>query len=419
LTGVDATVEITPLSMPGDTLIIIVEDADLAGAGTIEVDLIHDVTGEQENNVTLTETSPGVFEGTIATTYGTTAGTDNDGTFNTQNADTITVTYVDELTSTGGTAELTDIDEVVELPAESELVIIKTTPKRNVIVGELVPYKVSVTNLSDKHLYQATLVDLIPPGFGLVSASATINGLSQAPLRVGRRYEWDAIDIPPGGTMTATFLLVVGANVQEGLYVNTAFMAWQGRPITEEATATVRVIADHLFDCADVIGKVYEDRNKNGYQDEGEPGLPNVRIIAAEGIEIRTDPEGRYHVACAMIPDPQIGQNYILKLDTNSLPPGYGVTTENPRVIRLTRGKAGKLNFGVRPPTKVALNVTDSLFAPGSKELGRDGEDIVKGVVGAAHRYLVLTIVYHTDSQDSALKLQRVENLRLDCRCLR
>ncbi|WP_151895381.1 hypothetical protein, partial [Patiriisocius marinistellae] len=81
-----ATVEITEFSRPGDILDISVTDIDLnvdpLVAETVDVTLLNDITGESEI-ITLTETGPdtGVFAGTVDTTYGTVAGTDNDGEF--------------------------------------------------------------------------------------------------------------------------------------------------------------------------------------------------------------------------------------------------------------------------------------------------------------------------------------------------
>ncbi len=117
-TSVPAIVEITEFSTPGDTLDVSVEDPDLNEdplvAETIEVVVVNDVTGESET-ITLTETGPdtGVFEGTVDTTYGTTPGTDDDGTFNTQEGDTVTVTYEDELNENGTSEILTDTDTVL------------------------------------------------------------------------------------------------------------------------------------------------------------------------------------------------------------------------------------------------------------------------------------------------------------------
>ncbi|QCE40326.1 gliding motility-associated C-terminal domain-containing protein [Psychroserpens sp. NJDZ02] len=117
LTGITGTVDITDTSVPGDTLDVVITDNDLntdsAVIETIIVTVVSD-NGETEN-VTLTETGvdTGVFEGTVNTTSGAVAGTDNDGTFNTQTGDELTVTYNDVLTATGGTASPTDTDDVV------------------------------------------------------------------------------------------------------------------------------------------------------------------------------------------------------------------------------------------------------------------------------------------------------------------
>jgi len=72
---------------------------------------VNPATGESEA-VTLTETTPGIFEGTVDTVFGDTAGTNDDGTFNTQSGDTVVVTYNDALTSTGGTNAPTATDTV-------------------------------------------------------------------------------------------------------------------------------------------------------------------------------------------------------------------------------------------------------------------------------------------------------------------
>jgi len=104
--------------------------------------------------------------------------------------------------------------------------------------------------------------------------------------------------------------------------------------------------ASAQFECADVIGKVFDDRNGNGYQDEGEPGLPGVRVASAEGWLVFTDNHGRFHIACAARLDGGIGSNYVMKVDIRSLPTGYQLTTENPGMVRLTADRLAKLNFG-------------------------------------------------------------------------
>src|SRR5262249_60276322 len=76
-----------------------------------------------------------------------------------------------------------------------------------------------------------------------------------------------------------------------------------GRPLSAEATARVRVVADQTFDCTDVYGKVFNDINRNGVQDQGENGLPGVRVVTVQGLEATTDPYGRFHITCAITPN--------------------------------------------------------------------------------------------------------------------
>jgi len=73
-------------------------------------------------------------------------------------------------------------------------------------------------------------------------------------------------------------------------------------------------------------------------------------------------------VPCASIPDADIGSNFILKLDTRTLPTGYRITTENPRVVRLTRGKLTKLNFGASISRVVRIDLNSKAFVNGSIE---------------------------------------------------
>ena len=108
--------------------------------------------------------------------------------------------------------------------------------------------------------------------------------------------------------------------------------------MSEEASATVRVVPDPTFDCTDVTGKVFDDSNRNGYQDQGEIGLPGIRVVTARGLAANTDSYGRYHITCAIVPHEARGSNFVLKLDDRTLAerlpyldtPGPG-TARNPR----------------------------------------------------------------------------------------
>ena len=84
----------------------------------------------------------------------------------------------------------------------------------------------------------------------------------------------------------------------------------------------------------------------NGIQEEG---LSGVRLATPEGIVVETDRFGRYHIPPVA---ETLGKNYIIKVDTTTLPKGAEFTTENPRVRHLGKVMM-KFNFGVKlPPLK-------------------------------------------------------------------
>jgi hypothetical protein len=135
------------------------------------------------------------------------------------------------------------------------------------------------------------------------------------------------------------------------------------------ASATVRVIPDPTFDCTDIIGKVFDDANTNSYQDQGEKGLAGVQVATARGLRVTTDKHGRFHITCAIVPNEVRGSNFIMKVDDRTLPSGYRITTENPRVLRATRGKMLKFNFGASIHRVVRLDLANGVFEKGSNEL--------------------------------------------------
>ena len=57
------------------------------------------------------------------------------------------------------------------------------------------------------------------------------------------------------------------------------------------------------------------------------------------------------------------GDNFILKLDTSSLPTGYRLTTENPRVVRLTPGKMSEINFGASISQLIRIDLNPQAFS--------------------------------------------------------
>ncbi|MFK7743276.1 MAG: hypothetical protein AB8H80_23370 [Planctomycetota bacterium] len=250
---------------------------------------------------------------------------------------------------------------------EGAIVITKTSPKTDVVRGELVPYEITVRNTVSASLPNLDLIDVVPPGFQYVSGSASLDGVPTAPVAQGRTLSWPGLSLAGLQERRLQLLLVVGVGSDVGNYVNRAHVLEPSSSIvvSNVATATVRVVPDPLFDGSDVIGKVFDDANANGVQDPEEPGMPGVRLVTARGLVVLTDEFGRYHVTDPLIVSRSRGANFIIKLDVRSLPTGYRLTTENPRVIRLTRGKISKANFGIARMRVVRVELSGQAFVAG------------------------------------------------------
>lgn len=299
------------------------------------------------------------------------------------------------------------------------LIVVKTSSLLNVTVGQMVPFTIQVTNPNPFRFENVELRDLLPPGFQYRTGTATVDGLAVEPTIDGRSLSWAGLVIAPEQTVTIRLILVVGAGVQPGEYTNIA-QAFddrtppgdEDRPLSEVGSASVRVVPDPIFDCADIIGKVFLDNNRNNRQTTGENGLANVRIATARGWLVTTDADGKFSIACAAYPDPQRGSNFILKLDESSLPEGYTVVSENPRTVRVTAGKVTEANFGVAAPANLRIEISANAFAAGSRDLLPDWKSHLEQLEDELpDRPILLQIIYRNHGEAQELPRERVESI--------
>jgi uncharacterized repeat protein (TIGR01451 family) len=259
----------------------------------------------------------------------------------------------------------------LDLDLDESISVTKTTPLLHVSRGQLVPYIITLTNGVGLNLPDVTVVDRFPAGFRYVENSARLDGVPTEPTLVGRELSWSGLTVTPDGRHELRLLLAVGSGVGEGEFVNRAqaFSALTGGAVSVEALATVRIVPDPALDCTDVIGKVFDDANRNGLQDEGERGIPGVRLATARGLLATTDQFGRFHITCAVTPHEGRGTNFVLKLDDRTLPSGYRGSTRSLKIQRATRGKMLEFSFGASIHRVIGLDLADPVFEPGTIEM--------------------------------------------------
>lgn len=235
--------------------------------------------------------------------------------------------------------------------------ILAVTASRNEVKpGEAVTVFARFQNVSGGAFTGAEFKASIPDGFDVLPQSVRLNG-AQVPWREGSVII-PIGDLGIGDTVDASFqLLVTSAAVIGEQYAIDVIISNDGQ-LNDAGRGRVRllVVSDPVFDQGTLIGKVFNDTNQNGVQDEGEQGVPWVKIVTEEGIVITTDEFGRYHV-----PGIKPGR-HIVKVDGHSLPDGTRFITEESFLIRTTPGILNKANFAVLlPPSAIPEKFQEDL----------------------------------------------------------
>lgn len=259
----------------------------------------------------------------------------------------------------------------------------KTADRVTTEPGGFVVYRLSVTNLSTTTINNVEISDRLPLGFTLLedSVQATIGDqpTNLTTTTNGRNITFRFNEGLPGGTPPSNnplakivyatevtpdairgdgrnFALASGGRADSNFVVNDGPVVFR-----------VNVREGLISDLGTLIGRVFVDKNFDGEQQYGEPGVPNAVVFLQNGNRIVTDKDGLFSVA-NVLPGWHVGV-----LDLTSVP-GYTMAP-NPYVLRsetqgrearLEPGGLARMNFAVTP---VAEDLTKD---QGEKPTGGD-----------------------------------------------
>jgi uncharacterized repeat protein (TIGR01451 family) len=365
--------------------------------------------------------------------------------------------------------------------ALADMNVQKTAARRRVSTGDVLYYTVRVQNTTDEAATDVSVADDLPNGFTIVPGTAVVtafdagqNALQSTQVVTSGTDPviFSGLTVPAQseGDITITYAVRVGASLLQGDYTNTAEVTDGGT--SNIARATVSVIADPALHSATLVGKVFHDRDGDGYQDDAdatdvtitsasgylgekayrlgdlpgrvsgsdaasslviripmtednrftvrtaegsmltvdnnfsvteshigqraagttaqdiritmrrgtaaptpigeqpapaptevleitvsnhgiyEEGLPGVRLASVRGLVMETDKAGRFHIPDVDTGPQATGRQAIIKLDTATLPRDAVLTTENPRVQRMSNSALNTMRFGVQLPAE-------------------------------------------------------------------
>ncbi|HEY5885696.1 MAG TPA: DUF11 domain-containing protein [Pyrinomonadaceae bacterium] len=191
----------------------------------------------------------------------------------------------------------------------STLKIDKTADKQRVEIGEVITYTLNIQNPTSLTISNLIVRDLPPDSFhyaegtvqlrkGDSGATETLSGTEHVEIANGRLIlKFD--EIAPASHIQIRYRLRVGANARDGEQINQVLA--EGRfpngdlVQTDLARASVYVRAG-LFSTRQVIlGRVYEDVNRNNKFDKGDLPIAGARVYLMNGHYVLTDPAGLYN----------------------------------------------------------------------------------------------------------------------------
>ena len=308
-------------------------------------------------------------------------------------------------------------------PRGIALQIVKSANPVRVNAGSLVLYTLTITNIVNYNVVNAQVIDMPPNGLAYVPGSGTIydSNASNNSVSGARPITFSGVDVAIGQTIRIQYLLRAGAALAAGEYTNFATAYQFGQPISNTASTTVyaETGADPLLEQTRILGKVFDDQNGDGWQDPGERGIPGVRIASVEGLMSETDAHGRYHIEGIVLLNQERGQNFVLKLDTATLPPGSSVTTENPHVRRITAAIPVRFDFGVKlPPMPISqagsvdMALGEIHFLPGSTEIRPEYSGILDTMAEKIRTHQSGEVFIDSASGSSPLAFERAGKVR-------
>jgi uncharacterized repeat protein (TIGR01451 family) len=260
------------------------------------------------------------------------------------------------------------------------LEINKNVDKQRAEIGDTLTYRVEVNNPTASPVRDVVVRDVLPESFHYAEGTARLTlGSAQAvaiePEVSGNELIFRLGEIAPGTNARILYRVRIGANAHEGRQENRAsasglFLSGE-RTETMPASAAVQVGGGAFSTRQILLGRVYEDVNRNGEFDKEDEPLAGVRLYLNSGQSVVTDSQGLYNF-------PSLGDGpQVVSLDPVSVPVGYALTDGGTiagrswaRLLRTPLGGGALLrqNFalvrtdgGLKPAAAASVKETDRL----------------------------------------------------------
>lgn len=209
------------------------------------------------------------------------------------------------------------------------LEINKSVDKPRAEIGDTLTYRIEVRNPTASPITNAVIEDRLPESFHYAEGTGRINHGTALdnpiePEVRGSELKFAIGDLASGASVRVLYRVRVGANAREGRQENLAIAIGAfptgERTQTLPASAAVQIGGGAFSTRQILLGRVFDDVNRNGEFDEGDEAVAGVRLYLNSGQSVTTDSQGLYNF-------PSLGDGaQVISLDPVSLPTGYALT---------------------------------------------------------------------------------------------
>lgn len=226
------------------------------------------------------------------------------------------------------TENLSDIAFNIPMFEEHGLELTKSVDQQRAEIGDVVTYRIEVHNPTVTDVNNVQVKDRLPESFHYVDGTGrvTIGSTPELPIDpelVNGDMIFRLGTLAPGAGAHLLYRVRIGVNARDGDMENIAIGSGDfpsgERTETGTARAAVRV-GGGLFSTRQVlVGRVFEDVNRNGKFDSGDKPAAGVRLYLTSGQSVITDTQGLYNF-------PALGDgSQVLTLDPITVPSGYAL----------------------------------------------------------------------------------------------
>jgi uncharacterized repeat protein (TIGR01451 family) len=246
---------------------------------------------------------------------------------------------------------------------EKSVQITKSSDRASVAPGDVAVYRLRVENLTTGKLAEIEINDTLPQGFQLLTDSIKAK-LAGEKISINSEQNQRTVTLafneplPKDAILNIAYTTEVTPDALRGSgesVANVAAIDTRNEIRVQDGPAThqMRVRGDVLSDAGTIMGRVFVDKNFDGQQQPGEPGVPNAVIILDNGREVTTDSNGLFSLT-NVLPGPHTGVLDLSRLEGYTLAPNQYFIEGNSRsrFVKLPPGGTVRMNFAVTPTEK-------------------------------------------------------------------